>query len=109
MSKKVPPVVPSSSPVLLGSSTNIAGSKNILEADLTGPITQHSTKKGLCLQTCSAPTIPRKITTICSTYTCIFQVQLSLFRALLSTGIIQSMSSLQKCFFSIPHSFGNRS
>ncbi|XP_048814667.1 uncharacterized protein LOC125699302 isoform X2 [Lagopus muta] len=45
MSKKVPPVVPSSSPVLLGSSTNIAGSKNILEADLTGPITQHSTKK----------------------------------------------------------------
>ncbi|XP_042690692.1 uncharacterized protein LOC122169017 isoform X1 [Centrocercus urophasianus] len=48
MSKKVPPVVPSSSRVLLGSSTNIAGSENILEADLTGPITQHSTKKGPC-------------------------------------------------------------
>lgn len=68
MSKKIPPVVPSSSPILLGSSRNIAGRENILEADLTGPIAQDSTKKSLCLQIYSAPTIPRKITTICSTY-----------------------------------------
>jgi len=109
MSKKIPPVVQSLSPILLGSSTNTARRENILQADLTNPITQDSTKKGLYLETYSALTIPRKIITICSTYTCIFEVQLSIFRALLFTGIIQSMTSLQKCFFYIPHTFGKRS
>lgn len=108
MRKKIPPVVPSLSPVL-GSCTDIAGRENILEADLTNLIAQDSTKEGLHLETYSALTIPRKIITICSTYPHIFQAQLSIFRALLSTGIIHSMSSLQKCFFCILHTFGNRS
>ncbi|XP_065590353.1 uncharacterized protein LOC136047224 [Cyrtonyx montezumae] len=46
MSKKIPPVVPSLSPILLGSSTSILGSENVLEADLTDPIPQDSTEKG---------------------------------------------------------------
>ncbi|XP_046755573.1 receptor-interacting serine/threonine-protein kinase 2 isoform X2 [Gallus gallus] len=46
MSKKIPPVVQSLSPILLGSSTNTARRENILQADLTNPITQDSTKKG---------------------------------------------------------------
>ncbi|POI21985.1 hypothetical protein CIB84_014267, partial [Bambusicola thoracicus] len=46
MSKKIPPVLPSLSPILLGSSTNTARRENILKADLTNPIAQDPTKKG---------------------------------------------------------------
>lgn len=60
MTEKIPLVAPNLSTILLDSSMNNAGRENILEMDLANSIPRNTTKKGLYLETYSAPAIPRK-------------------------------------------------